>query len=144
MADSHVNLVKLCVGVDSVDDLRLYHSQNPSKRRDHGRYHITRMWPKRAEEILNGGSLYWVIKGQIQCRQRITKLEEVTGSDGIRRCRIVLDPDIIMTQTAPRRAFQGWRYLTAQDAPSDLTQARLGEDDLPDDMSVELAAIGVI
>jgi hypothetical protein len=136
--------VKLCVGVDSVDHLRLYHTQNPSVRRDHGRYHITRMWPKRADEILSGGSLYWVIKGQIQCRQRITKLEEVTGSDGIRRCRIVLDPEIVLTQTAPRRAFQGWRYLAPHDAPSDLTQSRGSDDDLPDEISVELAAIGVI
>lgn len=144
MADSFINLVKLCVGVDSVEDLRAYHAQTPSVRRDHGRYHVTRMWPKRADELLCGGSLYWVIKGQIQCRQRITKLEEAIGSDGIRRCRIVLDPQIVLTQTAPRRAFQGWRYLAATDAPADLAQARAGDDELPEELSVELAALGVI
>lgn len=144
MADSHIHLVKLCVGVDSIEHLRAYHKATPSPRRDHGRFHVTRMWPKRADEILNGGSLYWVIKGQIQCRQRITALEEVIGADGVRRCRIVLDPQIVLTQTAPRRAFQGWRYLTPSDAPPDLPESRAGEDALPASLSAELAAIGVI
>ncbi len=140
----YVNLVKLCVGVDTVDDLRRYHAENPSPRRDHGRWHVTRMWPKRAEAILQGGSLYWVIKGQIQCRQRITALEEAIGHDGIRRCKIVLDPNIVLTQTATRRAFQGWRYLDPEDAPPDLPRAREGDDDLPAALSAELAAIGVL
>ena len=140
----YVNLVKLCVGVDSLENLRRYHAETPSPRRDHGRWHVTRMWPKRQAEILAGGSLYWVIKGHIQCRQRITALEEAIGSDGIRRCKIVLDPDIVLTQTAPRRAFQGWRYLDPADSPADLGRARKGEDVLPDHLNAELAEIGII
>jgi len=144
MADPFVNLVKLCVGVGSIDDLRRYHAETPSPRRDHGRWHVTRMWPKRAAEILNGGSLYWVIRGQIQCRQRIAALEEAVGTDGIRRCRIVLDPELVLTQTAPRRAFQGWRYLDATDAPPDLPKRREGDDELPAALSAGLAEIGLL
>ena len=141
---NYVNLVKLCVGVDSLADLRRYHEMTPSPRRDHGRWHVTRMWPKRQAEILNGGSLFWVIKGQIQVRQRITALEEVTGEDGIRRCRIVLDPELVLTQTAPRRAFQGWRYLDPADSPPDLPTHRIGDDEIPENLSVQLAELGVI
>ena len=65
---------------------------------------------------LDGGSIYWVIKRFIQCRQRILRLDEVIGGDGIRRCAIVLDPELILTTQVPRRPFQGWRYLKAEDA----------------------------
>ena len=143
MAEKFVNLVKMCVGVDSVADLRAYHAQTPSPRRDHGRFHVTRMWPKGEAEILNGGSLYWVIKGAIQCRQQITALEEVTGQDGVRRCRIVLSPKLVLTQTAPRRPFQGWRYLAASDAPPDLSAARESDSELPLHLAQELADIGI-
>ncbi len=101
------------------------------------------MWPKRAAEILDGGSLYWVIKGAIQVRQRITALEEVIGHDGIRRCRIVLDPQIILTRKAARRPFQGWRYLDPNDSPPDLPHGRHGDDDLPEALSAELSQIGI-
>ena len=143
MAESFVNLVKLCVGVSSVADLRAYHAQTPSPRRDHGRFHVTRMWPKREADILNGGSLYWVIKGAIQCRQKITALEEVSGSDGVRRCRIVLSPQLVLTQSAPRRPFQGWRYLAPGDAPPDLGAARANDSELPLALAQELADIGI-
>ena len=68
------------------------------------------MWPKREAEILNGGSIYWVIKGLIQCRQKVLRLDEVIGSDGIRRCAIVLEPKLVRTQSSLTRPFQGWRY----------------------------------
>ncbi|MDH5798792.1 MAG: DUF1489 domain-containing protein [Paracoccaceae bacterium] len=144
MAKSHVNLVKLCVGVDSIADLRDWHALNPPSRTDGCRFHTTRMWPKREAEILSGGSLYWVIKGQIQCRQKITGMEEAIGHDGVRRCRIVLDPELILTQTAPRRPFQGWRYLAVEDTPKDLPKSRAGDDDLPADLMAELAEIGIL
>lgn len=139
----HVNLVKLCVGIDSIAHLRDWHAEHPSNRDDSCRYHTTRMWPKRAAEILDGGSLYWVIRGAIQCRQRITGLEEAIGNDGIRRCRIVLDPELVLTQTALRRPFQGWRYLGPSEAPPDLPRRRKGDDELPASLSADLAEIGV-
>lgn len=106
--------------------------------------HVTRMWPKREAEILNGGSIYWVIKGMIQCRQRILRLDEVRGEDEIRRCAIVLDPEVLRTQTAPKRPFQGWRYLKPEDTPADLPQGRESEEPLPVELSQALAEIGVL
>jgi hypothetical protein len=101
------------------------------------------MWPKRADEILNGGSIYWVIKGVIQCRQPIVRLDEVIGEDGIRRCAIVSKPGLIRVAATPRRAFQGWRYLAADEAPEDLTESQQTETALPPELSKALADIGV-
>lgn len=102
------------------------------------------MWPKRGDELLNGGSLYWVIKGVIQSRQRVIGLDEIVGDDEITRCEIILDPEIIRTTAAPRRPFQGWRYLKADDAPADLPKGRTAEPDLPPELSAALADIGVL
>ena len=102
------------------------------------------MWPRREAELLAGGSVYWVIQKLVQCRQRILRLDEVTGGDGIRRCAMVLDPTLIRTTTVSRRPFQGWRYLPARDAPADLGPARTGEDSLPPELSAALADIGVL
>ena len=140
---SHINLVKLSVGTESIDDMLGWQQQRASQSRDGQYYHVTRMWPKREAEILNGGSIYWVIKGVVQCRQRILRLDEVIGDDGIRRCAIVLDPVIIRTETALRRPFQGWRYLTRDDSPADLRGSHTTEDDLPTELAAALAEIGV-
>lgn len=80
----------------------------------------------------------------IQARQRIVRLEEVTRADGIRRCAIVLDPEIIRTQNSLRRAFQGWRYLKPEDAPPDLPEGREAEAELPVELNRALAEIGVL
>jgi hypothetical protein len=101
------------------------------------------MWPRRESELLNGGSLYWVVKGAILCRQRIVQLDRVEGQDGILRCGIILDPKVIRTEAAPRRPFQGWRYLTPEDAPRDLRASRETESSLPAALSQALAEIGV-
>ena len=101
------------------------------------------MWPKRSKEILNGGSIFWVIKDVIQCRQRILRLDEVFGHDGIRRCAIVNDPELVPVAPAPKRPFQGWRYLKIEDSPPDLSESRKGDDTLPDDLRAELADIGI-
>jgi hypothetical protein len=101
------------------------------------------MWPKRADEVLNGGSLYWVFKGVILARQRILRLDEVDRGDGIARCALVLDPEVIRTEAVPRRPFQGWRYLSAADAPRDLGRARPDDDSLPPRLMAALADIGV-
>lgn len=142
--DKHINLVKLCVGAERVEDLADWQRNPRAKGPDGLPRHVTRMWPKRAEEILNGGSLYWVFKGVILARQRIVRLDEVDRGDGITRCGIVLDPEILRVAAAPRRPFQGWRYLPAEDAPRDLPKGRKGEDSLPPALQSALAEIGVI
>jgi hypothetical protein len=101
------------------------------------------MWPKRADEVLAGGSLYWVIKGVILARQQIVALEEVRGEDGIARCALVLDAEVIRTEGAPRRPFQGWRYLNPDDSPRDLPKGRALEDALPPSLAQALAEIGL-
>ena len=101
------------------------------------------MWPKRADEVLNGGSLYWVFKGVILARQRILGLEERIGGDGIARCALVLDPEVIRTEGVPRRPFQGWRYFSPEEAPRDLAAGRARDDVLPDALAQALAEIGL-
>lgn len=105
--------------------------------------HVTRMWPKREAEVLSGGSLYWVIKGVVLARQRIIGLEKVQGSDGIDRCALVLDREVIRTEAAPRRPFQGWRYLDPADSPRDLPKGRAADDALPPELAQALAEIGL-
>ena len=106
-------------------------------------YHLTRMWPKRADDLLDGGSIYWVIKGVILARQRVIELREITGNDGIRRCGLVLERDVTRVAATPRKAFQGWRYLSVEDAPPDLAAGRQDEEPLPPALSKALADIGV-
>lgn len=139
----HVNLVKLCVGCDSVEDLAAWQAQRFAKDPDWQPRHVTRMWPKRESELVAGGSLYWVIKGVILARQQVIRLDEVIGDDGVRRCGLVLGRSLVRTQAAPRRAFQGWRYLDPDDAPPDLPQSRTGEEELPPDIASKLAEIGI-
>lgn len=138
-----VNLMKLCVGADSIDDLRDWQTSQRHRWPQGCAVHVTRMWPKREADVLAGGSLYWVIKGVIQCRQRVVGLEQVDGGDGITRCAIVLDQEIIRTQSAPRRPFQGWRYLDAKDAPPDLMKGREDETPLPPGLAEAMAEFGL-
>jgi hypothetical protein len=122
-----LNLIKLCVGCDSVEDLEEWIAFRLDERRRAGepveQYHTTRMVPTRATEITDGGSLYWVVKGNVQCRQLITDIRPFTDDEGIGRCHLILDPQVVRTDWQPRRAFQGWRYLKPSDAPLDLGQA---------------------
>jgi hypothetical protein len=138
-----LHLLKLCVGADSVEDLENWQASQAPRWPKGCAVHVTRMWPKREEALLAGGSLYWIIKGVILCRQRLLGLEEVAGADGITRCGLVLDRAVIRTEAAPRRPFQGWRYMTAPDAPRDLAKARGGDDKLPADLARALAEIGL-
>ncbi|GAB4382434.1 DUF1489 family protein [Albidovulum sp.] len=138
-----VHLVKLCVGVDSVEDLLAWHAGHPSPLPGGARRHVTRMWPKREAELLDGGSLYWVIRGAILCRQRILRLDEVDRGDGIRRCGLILDPEVIRTEAAQRRPFQGWRYLAPEAAPRDLPRRRAADPALPEALALALAEIGL-
>jgi hypothetical protein len=135
-----LNLLKLCVGVAEVDELVDW--QRRRLKAERRLYHTTRMIPRRREELLDGGSLYWVIKGQVQCRQRLTDIVPFTDDEGIGRCRLMLDPEIVLTRSQPRRAFQGWRYLVPADAPADLATGDVAA--LPPEMRAELAELGLL
>ena len=139
-----INLVKLSVGTETVANLADWQASPMAQTRDNLPRHITRMWPKRGDELLNGGSIYWVIKGVILCRQTVLRLDEVTGSDRIRRCAIVWDPQLVPVAATPKRAFQGWRYLQTTDAPPDLSQSRPNDDDLPPELQAALASIRIL
>jgi hypothetical protein len=143
-----LHLIKLCVGCDSIDDLREWITQRSLIEIAAGREphsdHITRMVPKRVQELLDGGSLYWVIKGQLCARQPLLDIVEFTDVDGINRCRLVLGPEVIETMPNPRRPFQGWRYLDPQDAPRDLFESGQSEQDMPADLKRELAELGLL
>jgi hypothetical protein len=140
---AHLNIVKLCVGAETVQDLADWQRQNAPYWAKGTAQHVTRMFPRREAEILGGGSLYWVIKGVILARQEILDLQPQRGSDGIERCAIILNAQIIHTHPAPRRAFQGWRYLEAADSPPDLPQGRAAEAPLPQELARALAEMGL-
>lgn len=142
-----LNLLKLCVGVSSVEELQAWRTyrrdENIRKSLPVESKHTTRMVPKRMEELLDGGSLYWVIKGNVQIRQVLIDIRPFTDANGIRRCDLVFDPNLILTHWQPRRAFQGWRYLKPEDAPPDLGAAdSFGS--LPSELRVELANLGLL
>ena len=141
---NHIHLVKLSVGSETVESLQDWQNTPRAQSSDGLPRHVTRMWPKRETDLLKGGSLYWVIKGFLQCRQRILRLDEVFGQDGIRRCAIVLDPEIIRTTNVRKRPFQGWRYLTVKDAPIDLPKRAMEDEPIPPSLAGALADIGVI
>ncbi|MEM6415559.1 MAG: DUF1489 domain-containing protein [Pseudomonadota bacterium] len=119
-----VHLLKLCVGADTIQDLQNWVDRRTKSNTLNGlgavHDHLTRMFPKRRDELMDGGSIYWVIKGHILVRQKIIGLEPVVGPDNVERCAILLDPPLIPTHAYPRKAFQGWRYLSDDDAPKDI------------------------
>jgi hypothetical protein len=146
-----IHIVKLCVGAESVEDMAEWQIAQIKRARKakagsiHAKQKVhpvcgTRMWPKRLEDVLAGGSLYWVIKGVISVRQRILAIDDVIDDHG-QRCGFYLDPHIQRTVPQPRRAFQGWRYLETNDAPADLTAAQGGAD-LPEHLRRQLVELG--
>jgi hypothetical protein len=143
-----LHLIKLCVGCDSVADLEEWIKQKLKEKKrlrqkvEH--IHTTRMVPKRAHELTSGGSLYWVIRGQITCRERILDIRPFTDKDGIGRCRVVLDGKLVLVEPRPRAAFQGWRYLGANEAPRDLSRAAPGAAKMPETMRRELRELGLL
>lgn len=142
-----LHLVKLCVGVSTIEELQAWIDFRRDEKRQRGeapeQKHTTRMMPKRADELLDGGSLYWVIKGNIQVRQRLTDIRPFTDKEGIQRCDLVLAPKLVATEWQPRRAFQGWRYLKPEEAPADLA-AGSGTGALPPELRLELAELGLL
>lgn len=143
-----LHLIKLCVGVETIQELRDWIEENETHYRRLGRTyeqtHTTRMVPKWAEELLEGGSLYWVIKGQVACRQRLLAITPFTDGQGIGRCRLHLDPLVVPVDPRPYRPFQGWRYLADQDAPRDLGDGAKGAEEMPESLRRELAALGLL
>lgn len=148
MSAAPLHMLKLCVGAARVEDLEAWQDLCARRARvagrDPGPVHVTRMRPRREAEILGGGSLYWVFQGFVLARQRILGLDPVTGEDGVARCAIRLDPAIVRTEAQPRRPFQGWRYLAAEEAPADLPAEETGETGLPPALQAELSALGVV
>lgn len=138
-----LHILKLCVGADSVEDLADWQISQRHRWPAGRAIHVTRMFPRRDTEVLDGGSLYWVVKGVILCRQRLLALEEVTEGDGITRCALHLDAQVVRTEPAPRRPFQGWRYLAPDEAPRDLVIGRPREEALPPALAQALAEMGL-
>jgi len=143
-----LHLIKLCVGADSLEDLREWMSARMKAAAARGatrrHAHVTRMVPRRAQELTGGGSLYWVIKGHIAARQRIVAVEPFMDSDGIGRCKLWLDGDVVAVAPRPMRAFQGWRYYEPKDAPPDLDESQPGLAEMPEALRRELAALGLL
>ena len=143
-----LHLIKLSVGAESIKDLdgwikeRVKKAVAAGKPRRH--VHITRMTPKREDELLDGGSIFWVIKGEIAVRERLVAIEPFRDSDGIARCRLVMEPKLIPVAPRPMRPFQGWRYLKPEDAPPDLGKRDKGTAAMPDTLRRELRELGLM
>jgi hypothetical protein len=137
-----LNLIKLAVGVDDVKHLRELQKE---RRRERGRYvFYTRHLPRRRDEILDGGSIYWVIKGYVRVRQRILGFIPVEEEDGERYCLVRYDRKLVETVWQPKRPFQGWRYLLPKDAPADRPSHAAGDDELPPGIAQELRNLGLL
>lgn len=147
-----LHLLKLCVGCESIRDQEAWIEE---RRRLSGKpgvpyehKHTTRMVPSRLDEVLRAadgpGSLYWVIKGQIACRQELIDIRPFTDGDGIGRCHFVMKPEVVPVEPRPFRPFQGWRYLRAADAPRDIGGMAEGLADMPEALRRELAGLGLL
>jgi hypothetical protein len=143
-----LHLIKLCVGCDSVRELEGWIRQKLAEKRRRGEkpehIHRTRMVPKRATELVDGGSLYWVIRGEIACRQRLRDVRPFRYKDGTGRCALVLDRKVVLVAPRAYRAFQGWRYLAEEDAPRDLDKAAPGAAAMPEKLRRELRELGLM
>ena len=142
-----LHLIKLCVGAESIEDLEQWIAQRVAERKRRGEpalsLHVTRMTPKRGAELLDGGSLYWVIRGQLSARQRLARIEPFTDADGVGRCRLWMDPAVAPVAPRSFRPFQGWRYLAPADAPPDL-RGRSDVARMPEALRRELSALGLL
>lgn len=143
-----LHLLKLCVGAESIQDLEEWIEERRADALARGeafeQRHTTRMVPKRMGEIAGAGSLYWVIRGQIACRQPLLAIRPFTDADGIGRCHLVLGPAVIPVENRPCRPFQGWRYLEAHAAPGDLERAGGDVALMPEALRRELRQLGLL
>jgi hypothetical protein len=143
-----LHLIKLAVGCESVKELKSWVAERALKAKQNGlprhHTHITRMVPKRGDELLAGGSLYWVIRGEIAAREKLLAIEPFRDRDGIGRCRLVMQPKVIAVAPRPMRAFQGWRYFAENDVPPDLGKAAAGIAAMPEPLRRELRDLGLL
>ena len=143
-----LHIVKLCVGVETIEELADWQKKRRAQQRKAGQKpvtrHVTKMTPRRADEVLDGGSLYWVIKGVIRVRQRIIAINPSFMKDGEPKCELRLDPKLVPVVPRQMRAFQGWRYLEADAAPRDLGTLGKGAANLPPRMAEELRSLGLL
>ena len=137
-----VHLKKLSVGSASFEALQEW--QNSRVAANMPLMHVTRNRPRRAEDILAGGSIYWIIKGVMCARQPIIELREVTRTDGRPACGIVLAPGLVKVEPTRMRIFQGWRYLEAKDAPHDVLVSQENGEEMPPAMVAELRELGLL
>jgi hypothetical protein len=145
-----LHLIKLCVGCESIEDLASWQAERLRQRREAGEkrpqlFHRTLQMPKRRDELLAGGSLYWVIKGLVQVRQPLADIREGTREDGTPCCLLILKNELVAVRPVPRRPFQGWRYLNEDEAPEDLKQVSTsGIAEMPAKMRKDLAELGLL
>ena len=144
-----LHLIKLAVGCESVKELKQWIAERMLAAKKKGlpqhHIHVTRMTPKRVEDILAGGSLYWVIRGEIAAREKIIAIEPFRDKDGIGRCRLVMQPKVIAVSPRPMRPFQGWRYLKVDEAPADLGKtSAAGVAAMPEPLRRELRDLGLL
>jgi hypothetical protein len=143
-----VHLVKMCVGVDSVEDLAAWQARRLAQARKMGEplvlHHFTRNTPRRAEELLDGGSLYWVIRGFMRARQKLVAIERMPDAEGRPRCALGMEPRLVRIELRAHRPFQGWRYLSMEEAPPDVSLSATDNGDLPEEMAEELKVLGLL
>ena len=149
MSEPTVNIVKLAVGVKSVEELALIQRRflkQAGNNENSGFYHSTKLMPKKHEAIVKSGSLYWVIKGLICARQKIIAITKQEDSDGIKRCKIFLNDSIIKTTPIRKRPFQGWRYLKRNKTPADIADPITAtfDDDIPLEVQHQLLEVGLL
>lgn len=141
-----LHLIKLCVGVESLQELQAWQKKRLAEKKKKGQkpelVHVTRQTPKRAEELLDGGSLFWVIKGQIAARQKLIELRPLKR-EGVPHCGLVYDKKLVPVMRRARSAFQGWRYFEPGDAPPDIGTIK-GSKGLPEALQQELASLGLL
>jgi hypothetical protein len=138
-----LHLLKMAVGVSDVEELRRFRAARLKERGASWVY--TRNRPRRAAEVLAGGSIFWVIRGKVQVRQRVTGFRVERDDNGRAYCLIEVDPDLVETLWRPWRPFQGWRYLSPADAPPDRRGGGAGDETaIPAPMLAELRALGLI
>lgn len=143
-----LHMVKMAVGIDSLDHLAAVQKQRRATlKAERGKpilIHKTRNYPKRAEDILDGGSMYWIVKGFVRVRQRIVGFARAKDAESKPRCEIVLDPKLVRTVPMTHKPMQGWRYLEERDVPKDLTGKGDVSADMPPEMLAELRKLGLL
>ncbi len=143
-----LHILKMAVGIDTVGHLAAVQKQKMARAEGghgaSGLCHFTRNAPRRSREILDGGSIYWIIKGAIRVRQRILGIDRGTDGEGRRYCQLSLDPALVRTTPRPNKALQGWRYLESSGAPMDLDAGEVMTGDMPAEMVAELRVLGLL